>query len=97
MINMVINEPVNEPLTMVTPGRDTKGNGNLEEVGGSSVALAHSLDAPRTVLEKEDFEVRGCVICMHLLSVAMGSWRVPVRRRASSVYYGEVFVGSSIM
>ena len=75
---------INEPLT-------TKGNGNLEEVGGSSVALAHSLDAPRTVLEKEDFEVRGC------LSVAMGSWRVPVRRRASSVYYGEVFVGSSIM
>jgi hypothetical protein len=46
---------INEPLT-------TKGNGNLEEVGGSSVALAHSLDAPRTVLEKEDFEVRGCVI-----------------------------------
>lgn len=41
---------INEPLT-------TKGNGNLEEVGGSSVALAHSLDAPRTVLEKEDFEV----------------------------------------
>ena len=80
---------INEPLTMVTPGRDTKRNGNLEEVGGSSVALAHSLDAPRTVLEKEDFEVRGCV--------AMGSWRVPVRRRASSVYYGEVFVGSSIM
>lgn len=81
---------INEPLTMVTPGRDTKRNGNLEELGGSSVALAHSLDAPRTVLEKEDFEVRGCVICM-------GSWRVPVRRRASSVYYGEVFVGSSIM
>lgn len=79
---------INEPLTMVTPGRDTKRNGNLEELGGSSVALAHSLDAPRTVLEKEDFEVRGCV---------MGSWRVPVRRRASSVYYGEVFVGSSIM
>lgn len=65
---MVINKPINEPLTMVTPGRDTKGNGNLEEVGGSSVALAHSLDAPRTVLEKEDFEVRGCAICMHLLS-----------------------------
>lgn len=76
---------INEPLTMVTPGRDTKRNGNLEELGGSSVALAHSLDAPRTVLENEDFEV------------AMGSWRVPVRRRASSVYYGEVFVGSSIM
>ena len=84
---MVINEPINEPLT----------NGHEEELGGSSVALAHSLYAPRTVLEKEDFEVRGCVICMHLLSVAMGSWRVPVRRRASSVYYGEVFVGSSIM
>jgi len=87
---------INEPLTMVTPGRDTKRNGNLEELGGSSVALAHSLDAPRTVLEKEDFEVRGCVI-MGSWRVAMGSWRVPVRRRASSVYFGEVFVGSSIM
>jgi len=60
----VINMVINEPLTMVTPGRDTKRNGNLEELGGSSVALAHSLYAPRTVLEKEDFEVRGCVICM---------------------------------
>ncbi len=56
MINMVINEPLT-----------TKRNGNLEELGGSSVALAHSLDAPRTVLEKEDFEVRGCVICMPFL------------------------------
>ena len=69
---------------MVTPGRDTKRNGNLEELGGSSVALAHSLDAPRTVLEKEDFEVRGLL-------------ESPCRRRASSVYYGEVFVSSSIM
>jgi hypothetical protein len=48
---------------MVTPGRDTKRNGNLEELGGSSVALAHTLDAPRTVLEKEDFEVRGESLC----------------------------------
>ena len=48
---------INEPLT-------TKGNGNLEELGGSSVALAHSLDAPRTLLEKEDCDAERAAFIM---------------------------------